>query len=101
MSRNLYSLINSASTWFDFVKLSKEVVIELAFWPENLCNGIPTWPFKVRPTRIVYSSAGCDSVIAIEGKVFQQNWSELESSEVPLSENSKQFLCHCMLLSRN
>ena len=38
MSRNLYSLINSASTWFDFVKLSKEVVIELVFWRENLCK---------------------------------------------------------------
>ena len=36
MSRNLYSLINSALTWFDFVKLSKEVVIELVFWRENL-----------------------------------------------------------------
>ena len=36
MFRNLYSLINSASTWFDFVKLSKEVVIELVFKRENL-----------------------------------------------------------------
>ena len=85
MSRNLYSLINSASTWFDFVKLSKEVVIELLFWRENLCkcNGIPIWPVEVRPTRIVYSDAssvGCGGVIAIEGKVFQQNWSVLESS---------------------
>ena len=85
MSRNLYSLINSASTWFDFVKLSKEVVIELVFWRENLCkcNGIPIWPVEVRPTRIVYSDAssvGCGGVIAIEGKVFQQNWSVLESS---------------------
>ena len=85
MSRNLYSLINSASTWFDFVKLSKEVVIELVFWRENLCkcNGIPIWPVEVRPTKIVYSDAssvGCGGVIAIEGKVFQQNWSVLESS---------------------
>ena len=86
MSRNnLYSLINSASTWFDFVKLSKEVVIELVFWQENICkcNGIPIWPAEVRPTRIVYSDAssvGYGGVIAIEGKVFQQNWSVLESS---------------------
>ena len=85
MSWNLYSLINSASTWSDFVKLSKEVVIELVFWRENLCkcNGIPIWPVEVRPTRIVYSDAssvGCGGVIAIEGKVFQQNWSVLESS---------------------
>ena len=85
MSRNLYSLINSASTWFDHVKLSKDVVIELAFWRENLCkcNVVPIWPVKVSPTRIVYSDAssvGCGSVIAIEGKVFQQNWSALESS---------------------
>ena len=86
MSRNLYSLINSASTWFDFVKLSKEVVIELAFWRENLCkcNGIPIWPAEVRPTRIVYSDASsvdCGGIIAIDGKVFQQNWSVLESSK--------------------
>ena len=82
---DVYSLINSASTWFDFVKLSKEVVIELVFWRENLCkcNGIPIWPVEVRPTRIVYSDAssvGCGGVIAIEGKVFQQNWSVLASS---------------------
>ena len=85
MPRNLYSLINSASTWFDHVKLSKEVLIELSFWRENLCkcNGVPIWPVKVSPTRIVYSDAssvGCGSVIAIEGKVFQQKWSALESS---------------------
>ena len=46
-------------------------------------NGIPIWPVEVRPTRIVYSdvsSVGCGGVIAIEGKVFQQNWSVLESS---------------------
>lgn len=86
MSRNLYSLINSASAWSDYVQLNGEAVIELKFWQENLCkcNGIPIWPVKRRPTRIVYSDAssvGCGSVIAIEGKVFQQNWSEQESSE--------------------
>ena len=72
MSRNLYSLINSASAWSDYVQLNEEAVIELQFWQENLCkcNGIPIWPVKRRPTRIVYSDAssvGCGSVIAIEG----------------------------------
>ena len=86
MSKNLYSLINSTSTWCDYVQLNEEAVIELKFWQENLCkcNGIPLWAVKKRPTRIVYSDAssvGCGSVIAIEGKVFQQNWSEQESSE--------------------
>ena len=86
MSRNLYSLINSTSTWFDHVFLSDEVVMELKFWQENVCkcNGIPIWPVKAKPTRIVYSDAssvGCGSVIAVEGKVFQQSWSEAESRE--------------------
>ena len=86
MSRNLYSLINSTSTWFDHVFLSDAVVMELKFWQENVCkcNGIPIWPVKAKPTRIVYSDAssvGCGSVIAVEGKVFQQNWSEAESRE--------------------
>ena len=52
MSRNLYSLINSISTWFDYVHLSEEVVMELKFWQENVCkcNEIPIWPVKERPT---------------------------------------------------
>jgi len=85
MSRNLYSLINSSLSWSDYVKLSDEVVTELKFWQENLCkcNGVPIWPLTGRPTRIVFSDAssvGCGSVIAVEGKVFQQNWSQFESS---------------------
>ena len=46
MSRNLYSLINSASAWSDYVQLNGEAVIELKFWQKNLCkcNGIPIWP---------------------------------------------------------
>ena len=36
MSRNLYSLINSASAWSDYVQLNGEAVIELKFWQENL-----------------------------------------------------------------
>lgn len=36
-----------------------------------------------RPPRIAFSDAssvGCGSVIVVEGKVFQRNWSHLESS---------------------
>ena len=36
-----------------------------------------------RPRRIAFSDAssvGCGSVIVVEGKVFQRNWSHLESS---------------------
>ena len=80
--------LNSSSSWSDYVKLSDEVnvVTELKFWRENLCkcNGVPIWPVKGRPTRIVFSDAssvGCGSVIAVEGIVFQQNWSHLESSQ--------------------
>ena len=58
----------------------------MTFWRENVCklNGIPLWPIQEKPTRIIYSDAsgvGCGSVIAIEDKVFHQNWSEEESKK--------------------
>ena len=68
MSRNLYALLNSAQSWFDHVQISEDVVIELKFWRENArkCNGIPIWPVKERPSKMVYSDASsvdCGSVV--------------------------------------
>ena len=83
MTRNLYSIINSSASWYDYVKLTNEAVFELKFWKDNVCklNGIPLWPIVNKPHKIIYSDAssvGCGGVIAIEGKVFHQNWSEEE-----------------------
>ena len=83
MSRNLYSVISSTLTWKDYVQLTDEAIVELHFWHNNVhkLNGIPLWPVKDRPTTMVYSDAsavGCGSFIAVENKVFQQNWSQTE-----------------------
>ena len=86
MTRNLYSVINSSSSWYDYVKLTDDAILELKFWRENVCklNGITLWPIQKKPTKIIYSDAsgvGYGSVIAIEDKVFHQNWSEEESKK--------------------
>ena len=59
---------------------------ELNFWKVNLVhiNGVPLWPIKHKPSRIVYSDASisaCGSFITLDAKVFHQNWSDFERSE--------------------
>lgn len=85
MSRNLYTVINSSTSWNGFVRLNKQAINELEFWKNNVSklNGIPLWPSKQKPSRIVYSDASnvaCGSFITIQNKVFQQNWSDKEKS---------------------
>ena len=84
MSRNLFVVINSSTSWNDHVYLNLEAISELKFWKNNVSklNGIPLWPSKQKPSRIVYSDASdlaCGSFITIENKVFHQNWSDAES----------------------
>ena len=84
VSRHLYALINSAPNWNWNLNITEAAIAELRFWKDNLgkINGIPIWPNKTVPTKIVYSDAsdtGCRSVIEMEGRTFHQNWSELES----------------------
>lgn len=86
MSRHTHALINSASTWHSYVTLNEDVLKELLFWRVNLAklNGIPIWPIKSAPTKVVYSDAsdtGCGSLLETGGELFQQNWSEYESTK--------------------
>ena len=59
MSRNLYVLINSSRSWKDNVYLNERAINNLKFWKNNVSklNGIPLWPSKGKPSRIVYSDA--------------------------------------------
>jgi hypothetical protein len=86
MSRSLFSVIHSRSSWSSFIKLTSDARVELRFWKRNVLhlNGIPLWPIKCKPSKIIYSDAsntGCGSIIDFDGKVFQQNWSDFESSQ--------------------
>lgn len=68
------------------VSLTPGCVDELNFWKVNLVyiNGVPLWPIKRKPSRIVYSDASisaCGSFITLDGKVFHQNWSDFERSQ--------------------
>ena len=86
MTRNIFAVINSAMNWNSMVSLTPGCVDELNFWKVNLVdiNGVPLWPIKRQPSRIVYSDASisaCGSFITLDGKVFHQNWSDFERSQ--------------------
>ena len=86
MTRNIFTIINSAMNWNSMVSLTPGCVDELNFWKVNLVyiNGVPLWPIKRKPSRIVYSDASisaCGSFITLDGKVFHQNWSDFERSQ--------------------
>lgn len=58
----------------------------MTFWRSNVAslNGIPIWPERNKPSKIIYSDASasaCGSFIEFEGKVFHQNWSDLKKSQ--------------------
>ena len=47
-------------------------------------NGIPIWPVRHKPSKIVYSDASgsaCGSFIEVEVKLFHQNWSGFEKAQ--------------------
>ena len=86
MTRNTFAVINSAMNWNSLVSLTPDCVDELNFWKDKLVhiNGVPLWPVKRKPTKIVYSDASnsaCGSCIHLEDKMFHQNWSEFERSQ--------------------
>ena len=50
----------------------------------TILNGIPIWPVRHKPSKIVYSDASgsvCGSLIEFEGKMFHQNWSDFEKAQ--------------------
>jgi hypothetical protein len=84
MSRNLFAVINTAPTWNSYVRLSSEALAELNFWKSNVAslNGIPIWPVRLKPLKIVYSDASGSACCSfIEDKIFHQNWSDFERAQ--------------------
>ena len=86
MSRNLFAVINTAPTWNSLVRPSSEALDELNFWKSNaaVLNGIPIWPVRHKPLKIVYSDASgsaCGRFIEFKGKVFHQNWSDFKGAQ--------------------
>ena len=86
MTRNIHTVINSTQNWYCQVYLSPDSLAELRFWSRNVIklNGIPLWPIKHSPTRIVYSDASAAagrSILEFVGSTFHQNWSEAEMAQ--------------------
>ena len=86
MTRSLYQVLNSRSSWFSSVTLTDEAMREIMFWKLNArsLNGRPAWPAESKPSKIVYSDASnhaCSSFVENEGKIFQQNWSPAEQAK--------------------
>ena len=81
MTRDTFAVVNSVTNWNFLVSPTPKCINEINFWKDNLAtiNGLPLWPVKRKPTKIVYSDASnwaCESWI----QFFHQNWSDLESS---------------------
>lgn len=86
MTRHLFSVINSRLSWYSPVLLTPDCLSEIQFWNSNVqrLNGVPICPVQSKPSRVVYSdasSSGCGTIIELDGKVFQQNWSDEEKSQ--------------------
>ena len=72
MTRNIFAVINSAMNWNSMVSLTPGCVDELNFWKVNLVyiNGVPLWPIKRKPSRIVYSDASISACGSLMVKFF-------------------------------
>ena len=85
MTRDTFAVVNSVTNWNSLVSLAPDCINELNYWKDNLAtiNGVPLWPVKRKPTKIVYSDASnsaCGSWIQFVEIILLQNWSDLESS---------------------
>ena len=88
MTRDTFAVVNSVTNWNSLASLTPDCINELNFWKDNLVtiNGVPLWPVKRKPTKIVYpdaSNSACGSWIQFVEIILLQNWSDLESSWVP------------------
>ena len=85
MTRNTFLVINSTADWNSLVSLTPECLHELNFWKNNLADiGLPLWPIKRKPSKIVYSVASNSaygSYIQFKDKIFHHNWSDYESAQ--------------------
>ena len=66
MTRDTFAVVNSVTNWNSLASLTPDCINELNFWKDNLAtiNGVPLWPVKRKPTKIVYpdaSNSACGS----------------------------------------
>ena len=86
MTRSLYAVVDQGVSWSSTVELTREARDELQFWNQNVdsLNGCSPWRAIAKPAKLVNSDASSQaygSFIENEGKVFHQNWSQIESKE--------------------
>ena len=85
MTRDTFAVVNSVTNWNSLASLAPDCINELNFWKDNLAaiNGVPLWPVKRKPTKMLYpvaSNSACGSWIQFVEIILLQNWSDLESS---------------------
>ena len=72
MTRSLYHVLNSRSSWNSNVQLTDEAIREIMIWKLNARspNGPAAWPTESKPSKIVYSDASdCIAVLLLKTKV--------------------------------
>ena len=84
MTRHLFSVANSASSWDCNVFLTDDSISEINFWANNVdsLNGIVYWGARSLPVRVSLSDASdstCGAFVESNPQlVFHQNWSPEE-----------------------
>ena len=85
MTRHLFSVVNSASSWDCNVFLTDDSISEINFWANNVdsLNGIVYWGARSLPVRVSFSDASdsaCGAFVESNPQlVFHQNWSPEEN----------------------
>ena len=92
ISRNVFAVINTALTWNSYIRLLSEALAELSFWKSNVAslNGIPIWPVRHKPSKIVYSDASgsaCAVSSSLRGRCFVKTGQILRELKVLHSES--------------
>lgn len=84
MTRHLFSVVNSASSWDSKVFLTDDFISEINFWANNVdyLNGRVHWGVRSLPVRVSFSDASdsaCGAFVESNPElVFHQNWSPEE-----------------------
>ena len=95
MTRNLFAVINSASSWNSNVQLSSESLTEWNFWRSNVAslNGIPVWPENNQTVvRIVNCASRVPALQDLAMDIFQTcllNGVSIDMQWIPRDINSE------------
>jgi len=84
MTRSLYHVLNSRSSWNSNVQLTDEAIREIMFWKLNARspNGLAAWPTQSKPSKIVYSDAS-DCIAVLLANFYESSTSKKRPRTLP------------------